>query len=87
MLRAGGGRNLTHAVLTKLAGTPLSPCANLAKRAVPSAHHVYRRDVLSSNLCVLRFTCPPTSLPEIVPKSSRHSSSVIATLENEMYQN
>ncbi len=34
MLRAGGGRNRTHAVLTKLAGTPLSPCANLAKGAV-----------------------------------------------------
>jgi hypothetical protein len=34
MLRAGVGRNGTHAVLTKLAGTPLLPCANLAKGAV-----------------------------------------------------
>ncbi len=34
MLHAGGGRNWAHAVLTKLAGTPLSPWANLAKGAV-----------------------------------------------------
>ncbi len=35
LLRAGGGRNRTHAaVLTKLAGIPLSPWANLAKGAV-----------------------------------------------------
>ncbi len=41
MLRAGGDRNWIHAVLTKLAGAPLSPWANLAKGAI--AWHTFRQ--------------------------------------------
>ena len=64
MLRAGGGRNWTHAVLTKLAGTPLSPCDNLAKGAVASHSYTYLHDTskIHADTCtylhfILRHFC------------------------------